>query len=361
MSLDLALSHRRGGFTLEATVTAPPGVTALFGPSGSGKSTILAAVAGLLRPDRGRVVASGRVLLDTARGIDLPPEHRRCGVVFQDSRLFAHLDVRANLRFGLRRAARRGRAGGPGLDEIVALLGLGALLDRRPAGLSGGERARVAIGRALLSRPALLLMDEPLAALDAPRRADILDYLHRLRGLTGGLSMLYVTHALDEVDRLADTLVLLDAGRVRACGPVFELMARPDLAEAFGAERAGALVAARIAAHHPERGLSELAFDGGSLWLPLLSAAPGSALRVRIRARDIALATERPAGLSSHNLLPARITALAPAGPHECLVVLACGATPLLALLTRDAVTRLGLDIGRPVWAVVKSVTLTGP
>ena len=249
--VEVALRHRYGrdGFALEAAFAAPPrGVTALFGPSGCGKSTILAAVAGLLRPRQGRVALDGTVLLDTEAGVFVAPERRRCGVVFQDARLFPHLSVETNLRYGLRRAPRD--AEGPGFGEVVALLGLGHLLARRPAGLSGGERQRVALGRALLARPRMLLMDEPLAALDAARRAEVLPFLARLRD-AARMPILYVTHALEEVDALADHLVLLDQGRTVACGPLNDVLARIDLPAAF-ADDAGVVIEAQVAEHEAD-------------------------------------------------------------------------------------------------------------
>jgi len=226
MTLRVEVEHGFGaGFALDVAFTAPSqGVTALFGPSGSGKSSVLAAVAGLLRPRRGVVELGGETLLDTARGLFVPPEHRRCAVVFQDARLFPHMSVGTNLQYGLSRAP----AGedGPGFKEVVELLGLAPLLPRRPRGLSGGERQRVALGRALLARPRLLLMDEPLASLDVPRRAEVLPFLARL-ARAARLPVLYVTHALDEVDALAGALVLLEGGRVRAAGSVEERSAFP--------------------------------------------------------------------------------------------------------------------------------------
>jgi molybdate transport system ATP-binding protein len=303
-------------------------VTALFGPSGSGKSTVLAIVAGLMRPQGGRVVLDGVVLLDTAGGVEVAAERRRCGVVFQDARLLPHLSVAANLRYGARRAPRdaprdAGRdTTAPGFEEVVALLGIEALLGRRPRDLSGGEKQRVALGRALLSRPRLLLMDEPLAALDAPRRAEIMPFLEGLRD-GGGPPIVYVTHALDEVDRLADTLVLMEAGRVSR--------------------------------HDAGRGLTELAFEGGVLSVPLRMEAVGRTLRLRLRARDVALATTRPEGISTHNVLPGVVMAIGAAGAHEAFVTVQVGGTAVLARLTRDAVGRLGLEPGRQVYALVKS------
>ncbi|UPY36994.1 molybdenum ABC transporter ATP-binding protein [Sediminicoccus sp. KRV36] len=362
--LEVALRHRfgpgsAGGFALDVAFSAAPrGVTAIFGPSGCGKSTILNAVAGLMRPDAGRVSLDGAMLLDTARGIALPAERRRCGLVFQDARLFPHLSVESNLRYGLRRAPRG--AEGPGFEEVVDLLGIAGLLGRRPARLSGGERQRVALGRALLMRPRLLLMDEPLAALDAPRRAEILPFLARLRA-KAGLPILYVTHALEEVDALADHLVLIEAGRVLASGGLEELTARTDLPLAARRD-AGVLIAARVAAHDPARGLTRLDFAGGQLLVPLQHANPGTRLRVRLRARDVAVALQPPEGLSVQNILPATLTAITPtASPHEVFLHLALdgqalGDTALLARVTRDAVERLRLVPGQPVWALVKSV-----
>jgi molybdate transport system ATP-binding protein len=365
--LEVALRHRfgraaasgapDGGFELDVAFAAPgPGVTALFGPSGCGKSTVLAAVAGLLRPREGRVTLDGATLLDTARGTFVPPERRRCAVVFQDSRLFPHLSVETNLRYGLRRAPRG--VEGPGLEEVVALLGIGHLLARRPAGLSGGERQRVALGRALLARPRLLLMDEPLAALDATRRGEVLPFLARLRQ-AARLPILYVTHALEEVDALADRMVLLEEGRVVAEGTVEELSVRTDLPLAARRD-AGALLACTVVGHDKARGLTRLAFAGGELAVPLREEPPGTAARVRIRARDVAVATEAIRGLSTQNLLPARILGIGEApSPHEAFVRLAVGlaAVLLLARVTRDSVARLGLAPGQQVWAVIKAVT----
>ena len=344
--------HAFGPFGLDVAIDAPPGVTALFGPSGSGKSTILAILAGLLRPGAGRVDVAGHVLLDTAAGIDIPPERRRCGVVFQDAKLFPHLSVETNLRYGLRRAPSA--APGPEFDEIVDLLGIAPLLARRPRLLSGGERQRVALGRALLARPRLLLMDEPLAGLDTPRRLEILPYLERLRD-AAGLPILYVTHALDEVDRLADTLVLIEHGRVLAAGPPEALAARTDLPLLGNRRDAGAVLSCVITAHDEVRGLSSLSFPGGMLQVPLRPEPAGARLRLRLRARDVALATEPPRSISTHNVLAADITAIDPAGPYEAIVSLRVGPTLILARLTRDAVARLALAPGRPAYALVKS------
>ncbi|WP_237213388.1 molybdenum ABC transporter ATP-binding protein [Falsiroseomonas oryziterrae] len=364
--IELSLQHRFGapgwrasgrdeGFALDARIDAPgEGVTALFGPSGCGKTTVLSAVAGLLRPQQGRVVLDGTPLLDTARGICVAPERRRCAVVFQDARLFPHLSVETNLRYGLRRAPAE--SGGPSFDEVVALLGIAHLLGRRPAALSGGERQRVALGRALLARPRLLLMDEPLAALDAPRRAEVLPFLGRLRA-AARLPILYVTHALDEVDALADHLVLMQEGRVVASGPVEALSARTDLPLAARRD-AGVLLSCTVIESGPE-GLTRLGFDGGTLVATIHPGAPGTRLRVRLRARDISVATEEPRGISMRNVLPVTLAEIRPAPePAEAFLRLDAGPTPLLARVTRDSVARLGLYPGMRLWALVKAVTL---
>jgi len=351
--LEVSVRHRLGAFSLDVGFNAQtPGVTALFGPSGSGKSTVLSVVAGLLRPQAGRVALGGTVLLDRAGGVDVPAERRRCAVVFQDAKLLPHLSVETNLRYGARRAPRE--ASGPGFAEVVDLLGIAPLLRRRPRALSGGERQRVALGRALLARPRLLLMDEPLAALDGARKGEILGFLERLRDVAR-VPVLYVTHALEEVDRLADTLVLMEAGRVLAAGPLDALAARTDLPALSGRRDAGAVLSCVVQAHDAARGLTRLAFPGGELQVPLRPEAVGARLRLRLRARDVAVATEAPRGFSSHNILPGTVSAVAPFGPHESFVTLQVGPTPLLARLTRDAVATLGLAPGKALYAVVKS------
>jgi molybdate transport system ATP-binding protein len=356
--LSIAIAHRfaEGGFALDVALDVPgEGVTALFGPSGCGKTTILAAVAGLMRPAAGRIRRAEEILFDAAAGVFVPPERRRCGVVFQDARLFPHLSVAANLRYGLSRAPAD--VAGPGFDEVVDLLGIADLLARRPGRLSGGERQRVALGRALLARPLLMLMDEPLAALDLARKAEVLPFLARLRARTR-LPVLYVTHALDEVDVLADTLVLLEAGRVVATGPVEALAARTDLALAERRD-AGVLIGVVVGAHDRARGLTRLDFAGGSFLVPLRPDRPGSAARLRVRARDVAVAVAEPQGLSVQNVLPATLVAiLAGPSPHEAFLRLAVGPTALLARVTRDSVDRLGLRQGQPVWAVIKAAGL---
>jgi molybdate transport system ATP-binding protein len=365
VTLEVALRHRfgpegsaPGGFALDVAFAAPAGVTCLFGPSGCGKSSVLAAVAGLLAPEAGRVALDGETLLDTAARVALRPEQRRCAMVFQDARLFPHMSVERNLRYGARRAPPG--ASGPGFAEVVALLGLGGLLARRPRNLSGGERQRVALARGLLARPRLLLLDEPLAGLDARRRAEILPLLARVNAAFG-VPMLYVTHALDEVDALADTLVLLEGGRVLAAGPLEALAQRTDLPLALRRD-AGVVLAARVAAHDAPRGLTRLAIAGGTLSVALRAEPVGTLLRVRLRARDVAVALRPPEGVSIHNVLPCRLIGIEPAPePAEVFLRLDLGGAVLLARVLREAVGRLGLVEGREIFALVKSVALDPP
>ncbi len=352
--IQVRLRHSFGAFALDLAFSAPtPGVTVLFGPSGAGKTSVVAALAGLLRPQYGQITVDGTPLQDSDAGLFLPPEHRRLGLVFQDARLFPHMSVESNLRYGMRRAPR-----GPiGFADVVDLLGIGALLQRRPHSLSGGERQRVAIGRALLSQPRLLLMDEPLASLDLARKAEILPYLLRLKTMLA-LPIVYITHAPDEVFAIADTLVLLEAGRVLAAGPLTELTARGDLPLA-ARDDAGAVLPAEIAEHHPARRLSLLHSGAMRLWLPLVDAPVGTRLRLRIPAREIILATAAPEGISLHNIVPGRVRAVTEdAARHAALVEIDAGGAVLLARITPDAVTRLALAPGVAVLALIKSMAV---
>ena len=306
MSLTFALRHRFEGTALDIAFEAPDGaVTMLFGPSGAGKSTVISAAAGLFRPDFARMAVKGQVLADTDTGLWVPPERRRAGLVFQDARLFPHMSVANNLRYGQRRAA----PGPIGFDEVVELLGIGALLARRPGTLSGGETQRVAIGRALLSQPLYLLMDEPLASLDAQRKAEILPYLARLKARLR-LPILYVTHALDELMQLGDHVVLLDRGRAVAEGPLGAIAARGDLP-----------------------------------------------LALRDDAGAVILASRAPEAISVQNILPGEVRAITiDAERHAALVELRLGNQGILARVTPDAVRRLGLQPGSAVMVLFKSV-----
>lgn len=352
--LEVRLRHTLGDFTLEAAFAAPAGVTALFGRSGSGKTTIVNALAGLLRPDAGRIAMGDTLLFDSETRVCVPPHQRRIGYVFQDARLFPHLTVRQNLGYG--RWFARAEPAGIEVSRIVDLLGLGALLQRRPKDLSGGEKQRVALGRAILSKPRFLLMDEPLAALDAPRKAEILTYLERLRDETG-LPILYVSHAVAEVARLATTVVMIDKGRVLAAGPAAEILSDPATAPALGLREAGAILMATVAAQDDD-GLTRLATDTGPIWLPGLFAVPGATLRLRILAQDVLLATERPRGISALNVLGATVLAVRQGDGPGAIVQLQAGQQRLLARITARSARNLDLHPGKAVFAILKAVSV---
>jgi molybdate transport system ATP-binding protein len=348
--LEVSVSHRyASGFDLDVAFTAER-TTVLFGPSGSGKSSLLAAVAGLLRPDAGRIAMNGECWMGDGRW--MPVHRRRLGLVFQDARLFPHLSVRGNLRYGAARAP--GDAPGPAEAEVLDLLGIGHLLDRKPAGLSGGERQRVALGRALLARPRLLLMDEPLASLDAARRGEVMRLIEEVRGRFR-LPILYVTHALDEVDCLAERVVLLEDGRLVASGTPEELALRTDLPLAMRRD-AGVLLRCRVAAHDAARGTTCLELPAGMLDVPLRAEAIGQELRLRLRARDVAVTTEPGAVPLGHAAIPVEVVRLDAVQPGEALVTLGTGAMRLLARLPREAAQHL--RPGQAVRALISRTAL---
>lgn len=346
MTLEIRIAHRFPDIRLEVDLTLPGGLTCLFGRSGSGKTSIVNAVAGLLRPDEARIVLDGE-RLDT-----LPPHRREVGYVFQDARLFPHLTVAENLAYG----ARVRRRPVEGMDRIVDLLGIRGLLSRRPGTLSGGERQRVAIGRAFLSRPRLLLMDEPLAALDEPRKAEILPYIEALRDETG-LPILYVSHSLPEVARLATTIAVIEAGQVAAFGPAADILSDPATAPHLGLRDAGAVLTARIAAQEGD-GLTRLETIAGPIWLPRVAGQAGGVVRVRITAQDVILSRTRPEGLSALNILPATVAALHEGQGPGVLVRLDLGGQFLLARVTRRSALALQLGPGQRVHAVLKTVAV---
>ena len=342
------------GFALDVDLALPGrGVTALFGASGSGKTTLLRCIAGLERSPVGRLTVNGTVWQD--QQIFLPTHRRAVGYVFQEASLFAHLSVRGNLDYGMKRVPRALRASGHA--AAIDLLGIGALLERATTDLSGGERQRVAIARALAVSPQLLLMDEPLASLDLARKQEILPYLKRLHDELD-IPVLYVSHSADEVARLADHLVLLDDGRVRAQGGLHEMLSRLDLAAAF-ADDAGAVIDATVAAHDDADHLSRLDFRGGSLLVSRCSQATGQRVRVRVRASDVSLSDRPPEGSSILNALAARVVEVSAGNtPGQWLVQLDAGGTLLMARITARSGRALHIEPGRSVWAQVKSVAV---
>lgn len=343
-----------GRFAFDVDFTAPAqGVTALFGPSGCGKTTVLRCIAGLERPASAHLTLGDECWQDARRFV---PVHRRpIGYVFQEASLFAHLSVRANLDYARKRSA--GTTDGLGFDDVIALLGLAALLERTPARLSGGERQRVAIARALLSHPRLLLMDEPLSALDGAARDDILGLLERLPEFCLA-PIIYVSHAIDEVARLADHLVLLDAGRVLATGATNALLTRADLPLAHS-EHAGAVFQGRVTRAGGGEHLTEVDSDGGTLLVSSTGRALGSPVRLRIAARDVSIALTRPTDSSIVNHFPVTVIDIS-ADPHpgHRLVRLAARDTVLLARITEHSRSRLALAPGMAVWAQIKGVAV---
>ncbi len=353
--IELRFGMKLGAFDLDVDVELPRrGVSAIFGRSGAGKSSLINAVAGIVRPARGRIAVGDRVFFDHARDIDLPIEQRGVGYVFQDARLFPHLSVSGNLRYGLRRS-RAPRT--VDWDSVVGVLGLDRLLDRRPHQLSGGERSRVALGRALLRQPALLLMDEPLASLDAPRKAEVLPYIERLVQ-EFALPVLYVSHSIEEVTRLANHLVIVSEGRTVASGELSNIMSQPEHSPLIGRYEAGSVLDCTVLQHNDDYALTTLRFADGQLRVPRIDLEPGVPVRVRIRARDVALALSRPMDVSISNKLPGRIIGIASReGPYADVAV-NLGSSTLRALVTRESCDRLGLQQGTPVWVMVKSVAL---
>lgn len=353
MMFEVSVRHSFGGFSLDAAFHAPPGVTVLFGRSGSGKTTIVNAVAGLLMPDAGRIASGDWTLLDTERGVRLKPYHRRIGYIFQEGRLFPHLTVQQNLAYGAWFAPKDSPR--EDLGRIIDLLGIGHLLDRRPGALSGGEKQRVAIGRALLSGPRLILADEPLAALDEARKAEILPYFEQLRDEVK-VPILYVSHSASEVARIATTVVAMDAGRVVAQGPAAEVLSDPSVLPA-GVREAGAVLTALVVQHH-EDGLTELDANGVPLFLPRVAQAPGKMIRIRIAAHEVILAKAKPSDLSALNILRGTVTEVRSGDGPGAIVALDTVAGRLLARITRRSAEALELRRGLEVHAIMKSVAV---
>jgi molybdate transport system ATP-binding protein len=357
MMLSVAVTKRRGSFMLDARFELPtPGVVALFGRSGCGKSTLVNVIAGLMGTDTGRIVLDDRVLLDTENQIVMPPQRRRIGYVFQNARLFPHLSVAANLAYGQRRAAGNQYVN---LDTVAALLDLGSLMDRRTHQLSGGESQRVAIGRALLSQPSLLLLDEPLASLDAARRGEVLPYLEILRDQLA-IPMVYVSHDFDEVLRLATYVVLMQSGKTIAQGGVGEMSLNPHLRSIIGTDAVGAIVDGTVLGTDLSSGLMRVRVGNGELKVQAANIATGAKLRVQLLARDLIIATQVPQHLSVRNILSGVVTAVISDDVESDLVAMDIGGTVIMARVTKDATRELALEPGLPAWALVKSVSLRG-
>ncbi|MCP4383572.1 MAG: molybdenum ABC transporter ATP-binding protein [Hyphomicrobiales bacterium] len=358
MTLRVDITALAGEFELAANFTTDGRVTALFGHSGAGKTTLVNLIAGLARPKRGAISIDGDVLVDVERGVFVPANRRRIGYVFQEARLFPHMSVHGNLAYG-RRFTRRGDRWAD-FDAIVELLGIGQLLNRRPVSLSGGEKQRVAIGRALIASPRLLLMDEPFASLDDARKLDLMPYIERLRD-TMGLPIVYVSHAVDDVARLADTLVVMSEGTVVASGPLNTILGRADLYRFIGRREASVVLTLRVGTAGSDPDTTLLDHPAGRLSVPRLEKLAGDEVRLRVRARDVALAVGDPGRLSIRNRLTATVTAIDDGPPPMVDIALDAAGMPLVASVTRDAVEALDLRVGMPVTALIKSAALDRP
>jgi len=355
MSLRLRIKHQLSDFLLEAEIEVRQGITMLYGASGSGKTSIIKFVAGLMTPDEGYIELNGVTLFDSKRGINIPAHRRHMGMIFQEARLFPHMDVRANLRFGRRHHAGRDAVV---VDEerVIEMLGIGHLLARRPQTLSGGEQQRVAIGRALLSGPQMLLADEPLASLDQARKNEILPYFERCASELG-MPMIYVSHDPVEVARLGTHIVALEQGRVRAQGDAVTILHDPDV-NPMGVRAAGAVVMATLLSHE-EDGVSLCQAGSNILYLPPLNAQPGASIRLRIPASDVILAKgARPHQISSLNILTGKVTGMRSGTGPGILVSLETGSGIILARVTRRAAGQMGLQVGDECHALIKTLSV---
>jgi len=352
--IDVDIEQRLGDFHLDVSFAAEAPIVGLFGRSGSGKTSIVNAIAGIATPERGRILINDAVLFDAERRIDVPPQSRRVGYVFQDGLLFPHMDVHANLTYGQRLRDARDRL----IDEtrVVELLGLGGLLQRKPRTLSGGEKQRVAIGRALLAQPRILLMDEPLAALDSARKSEILDYIERLRDELA-IPIVYVSHSVAEMTRLADAVVVLSEGKCLAVGAVGEVIGRLASEPEPDRDDAGSVLDTHVTAHDTAEGLTTLAFDGGELLVPRLDAAIGDRVRATVRARDVSLALARPADVSILNILAATVVSIEELPGALVVVRLAVGGSTVVARITARSSRQLGIRAGLELHAMIKAVS----
>lgn len=358
MSLSVSVQHRQGDFSLDVAFESSGRLTAVFGTSGSGKTSLINAIAGLVKPDKARISVDGTLLVDTAQGIFLPPNRRGIGYVFQDARLFPHLTVSGNLAYGEWFTPRNERYAARA--QILALLGIGHLLARRPRDLSGGEKQRVAIGRALLASPRLLLMDEPLASLDPARKAEILPYLERLRDEIH-IPIVYVSHSVAEVTRLASDIAVLDNGRLAAFGAAADIAQRVDLVPPEERDEGGAIIDMAISGYDASSGLTCLAAAAGNIYVPGHIGTAGSPARVRIRARDVMLALDEPKNISALNILRGTVAEIEAADSASVTVKLDCGGAVIVARITRHSAKALNLAPGAQAYAVVKAVSVSGP
>lgn len=350
MNVRVSLAHQLGDFRLEVDFETPAGLTVLFGRSGSGKTSLINAVAGLLTPDKGTIAIADQTLFDSDMSINLPPHKRRLGYIFQDARLFPHLSVRRNLNYGQRFAHGFAQD-----DQVIDMLDLGPLLSRHPGTLSGGEKQRVAIGRALLSNPAILLADEPLAALDAPRKSEILPYFETLRDALD-IPILYVSHSASEVARLATTVIALEEGRVIAQGSASDVLGDARIMPA-GLREIGAVLDVMVACHHPD-GLTELNAKGAPLFVPKLPQPVGAPLRVRIPAQDVMLSLTKPDGLSALNMISGTVDHIREGSGPGAIISLTTASGTILSRITKRSVIALGLTVGTPCHAIIKSVAI---
>ena len=359
MSLSVDIRKNLGAFTVDARFDCAGGITALFGKSGAGKTSIVQMMAGLIRPQNGRIEIGGETVFDSAKNIDIPVHQRRVGYVFQDARLFPHMSVRRNLDYGRRRRGD-GTGSSPAFDDVIEVLGIGTLLDRRTHLLSGGERQRVAIGRALLSAPRILLMDEPLASLDAGRKAEIIPFIARIQDQFR-LPIVYVSHSVDEVLQLADTMVLLADGGVAAVGPVEDVMNRPDLVRITGTGDAGTVIPARVTDTDAEFGIATLTFAGGDFRVPAAGLETGRRLRLRVRARDVSLALKKPEDVSVLNIFEGTVTSVSNSDRPQTDVSIDVGGAIIWSQITRKSLSELEIAPGKKVFAMVKAVALDHP
>lgn len=354
--IEVDVTGRTGEFPMSVQFHAGQGITALFGPSGAGKSNVIRMIAGLDRPEKGRIAVDGRVLFDAMAGINLTPQSRKIGVVFQHPGLFNHMSVRSNLTYGNWAGKRKSNIS---YDQIVSILGIGHLGDRRPHTLSGGEAQRVAIGRALMADPSILLLDEPFSALDVRRRDEVLPFLENLRDEVG-IAMIYVSHSMAEVTRLASTLVVMANGSVVASGEISELLASKDIGALTGMRMTGSLLTGNVCGHDAEFGLNIVEVGKHRLVLAGNNHPVGTKLRLRISPRDVLVSVDCPTGLSARNVLPAIVDEIHETSSPIAELILNVGNQSIRASVTRAAVQELNLVPGAGCFAVLKAVALEG-